>query len=67
MPVPAAIVGWKAGAWLIAGLAGALAWERFIDKPDQTIIHDYGPGWKEYAVMGLAAAGGFYLASRAVK
>ncbi|MCG7867356.1 MAG: hypothetical protein JAY74_13450 [Candidatus Thiodiazotropha taylori] len=53
--------------YLVVLLAGALAWERFIDEPEQVIIHEHGPGWKEYAVIGLAAAGGFYLASRVVK
>lgn len=68
MAVPA-VIGWKAATWLLAGistgLAGALAWEKVIDEPD--VVNNYGPDWKGYAVLGLAAAGGFYLASRVIK
>jgi hypothetical protein len=44
-----------------------LVWERFLDKPDTVIINEKETTWKEYAVIGLAAAGGFYLASKVVK
>lgn len=57
------------GVILIPGLIGAIGgvalWEKVIDGPD--VVNNYGPDWKGYAVLGLAAAGGFYLASRVVK
>lgn len=66
-----AVLGWKAAtsifAILSAGAAGALVWEKMIDDPDIGTVNNYGPDWKGYAVLGLAAAGGFYLASRVVK
>ncbi|MES9972705.1 MAG: hypothetical protein ABW094_00490 [Candidatus Thiodiazotropha sp.] len=51
--------------WIVSGLAGMVVYEKYIDGPD--IVNNYGPTWKEYVVMGLAAAGGFYLASKAGK
>ncbi|MCU7841818.1 MAG: hypothetical protein KZQ94_20890 [Candidatus Thiodiazotropha sp. (ex Troendleina suluensis)] len=52
---------------VISALGGVITWERFLDKPDTVIIHQKETTWKEFAVIGLAAAGGFYLASKVTK
>jgi hypothetical protein len=49
--------------YLVLLLGGALAWERFFDRPDQTVINQ-SADWKAVIVIGLAAAGGYYLANR---
>ncbi|MEW8027433.1 MAG: hypothetical protein AB2806_06805 [Candidatus Thiodiazotropha sp.] len=57
------------GFWKLATtvLVGVVAYERLIDKPDTVIINEKETTWREYTVIALAAAGGFYLASKAVK
>ncbi|MCG7979584.1 MAG: hypothetical protein N0E58_15820 [Candidatus Thiodiazotropha endolucinida] len=57
------------GFWKLATtvLAGVVAYERLIDKPDTVIINEQETTWKEISVVVLAAAGGFYLASKVMK
>lgn len=57
------------GVWKIATaiLGGVVTYEVLLDEPEVIHQHQYGPDWKGYAVLSLAALGGFYLASRVVK
>lgn len=64
MPLPFAVY---ATTTIIGAVGGIALWEKFVDEPEIGTVNNYGPDWKGYAVLGLAAAGGFYLASKVAK